>query len=123
MSDISPSLDIAGPGELGAEALNPETIDSILTDFRTWLQDAKHAPTIESAPQLDVATVVQQFIALRQDVNLQTKASRAQSEQSATTIAMLQEALGELQRQHNLPKQNDKGSQDTPTTPRSGREA
>jgi len=117
MPDISPSLDAASPRELGAEVLNPEAIDSILADFRTWLREAKDAAPVEPKPTLDVATVVEHFIALRQEVNLHTKSSRAQSEQAAQTIMMLQEALGELQRQHNLLKQNDKGSQDESLRP------
>ena len=43
--------------------------------------------------------MLQQFIALRQEVNLQTRASRAQLEQNSQTIGMLQETLGTLERQ------------------------
>ncbi len=88
--------------------MNPAAIDAILGDFRAWLQDAKEIPSLEPAHELDVATVLQNFIALRQEVNLQTKASRGQLEQNAQTIVMLQEALGTLQRQQN---QFEEGSQ------------
>jgi len=63
-------------------------------------------------PTFDVATVLQQFIALRHEVNLQTKANRGQLEQNGQTIAMLQEALGTLQRQEALLEENDQEVQD-----------
>lgn len=73
-------------------------VEAILADFRAWLEEAKAIPTPEPVADLDVATVVQHFTALRQEVNLQTKASRAQVEQNAQTIALLQQALeGEAQ--------------------------
>lgn len=61
------------------------------------------------APPFDVATVLQHFIALRQEVNLQTKASRGQLEQNGQTIAMFQESLGTLQRQQTQLEENDQG--------------
>ena len=73
--------------------MNADAIDTILADFRAWLQEAKDAPAAQPAPVLDVAVVVQQFTALRQEVNLQTKASRAQLEQNAAALAALEEAL------------------------------
>lgn len=54
---------------------------------------AREIPSAEPANQLDVATIVQHFIALRQEVNLQTKSSRAQLEQNAQTLSALQQAL------------------------------
>src|SRR5437868_3596315 len=93
MSDESPALIPASPPEHGPEALTPDAIDAILADFRTWLQEARPAPPIEEARGFDVATLVQQFTALRQEVNLQTKASRAQLEQNTQALAMLQQAL------------------------------
>jgi molecular chaperone GrpE len=64
--------------------LTAEKIDAILADFRGYLEALASPP---SAPEvvptgIDVATVVAQFTALRQDVNLQTKASRAATEQA-----------------------------------------
>jgi molecular chaperone GrpE len=93
MSDESPALIPASPPERGPEALTPDAIESILADFRTWLQEATQAPPIEAGPAFDVATFVQQFTALRQEVNLQTKASRAQLEQNTQALALLQQAL------------------------------
>src|ERR1043166_3238409 len=93
MSDATPPNAAASAGERGAEALSPEAIDAILADFRAWLLQAREIPPAEPDVQLDVTTIVQQFTALRQEVNLQTKASRAQLEQNAQALAALQEAL------------------------------
>ncbi len=73
--------------------MNDATIELILTDFRAWLEAAQEAPPPEPAPSLDIATVLQHFTALRQEVNLQTKATRAQQEQGSQAIALLQQAL------------------------------
>lgn len=98
MSDPPPPEIARSADQGGAAALSGEAIDAILSDFRAWLEHASLAPPAEPAPELDVATVIQHFIALRHEVNLQTKASRAQLEQNAQTIEMLQEALGDHQR-------------------------
>jgi len=76
--------------------MNADDIETILADFRTWLAEAKQIPAADPTPEFDVATIVQHFIALRQEVNLQTKSSRAQLEQNAQTIAMLQQTLEAL---------------------------
>lgn len=93
--------------------MNADAIDKILADFRGWLMETPELPTAEPAPALDVATVVQQFTALRQEVNLQTKSSRAQLEQNAAALAALEEALAALKRQ----PQDDRNSQDEALRP------
>lgn len=69
-------------------------------------------PVVGEQPPFDVATVLQQFVALRQEVNLQTKASRGALEQNGQTLAMLQEALGDLQKQQAQLEENDQSVQD-----------
>lgn len=57
----------------------------MLADFRTYLEallDPSPAPESEPAA-FDLSTLVAQFTALRHDVNLQTKATRAATEQVA----------------------------------------
>ncbi len=49
-----------------------------------------------SQPPVDLHTLVGQFIALRHEVNLQTKAARSSLEQNAETIRHLEEAVDEL---------------------------
>jgi molecular chaperone GrpE len=116
MSDESTPGFVANAGEFGAENLSTDAIDAILADFRAWLTDAKEtadAPGGEgNRAEFDVAKVLQHFIALRQEINLQTKSNRTQAEQSAQSIAMLQEALGTLQRQQAQLEENDQAVQD-----------
>ena len=96
MSDDAPSIVIAGPDERGTEALSAEAIESILSDFRAWLSEARDAPLAAPLPEMDLATVVQHFTALRQDVNLQTRASRTQTELNTQTLDRLQQALDSI---------------------------
>jgi molecular chaperone GrpE len=93
MSDATPPNAAASPGERGAQALSAEAIEAILADFRAWLLQATDIPAAEPDVPFEVATVVQQFTALRHEVNLQTKASRAQLEQNAAALEALQQAI------------------------------
>ena len=120
MSDDATPTVAAGTGEVGNEALSTDAIDAILADFRAWLLEARDAaasPSTTEHAEFDVATVLQQFIALRHEVNLQTKASRNQLEQNAQTIAMLQESVGSLQQQEAMLEQNDEDVQDEVVRP------
>jgi hypothetical protein len=112
MSDVTSPIIAAGLGELGAEAVNADAIEAILADFRAWLSEANEVPPAAPAAEFDVATVVQQFTALRQEVNLQTKSSRGQLEQNAQTMVMLQQALEALQSRQAQLHQSDKSGQD-----------
>ncbi|CAN5385175.1 hypothetical protein BH11PLA2_BH11PLA2_08070 [soil metagenome] len=52
-----------------------------------WLESLAEVPMVpEKVPAFDFATVVAQFTALRHDVNLQTKATRAATEQTAKVL-------------------------------------
>jgi molecular chaperone GrpE len=83
--------------------LNEQALESLLADFRTWLEQAAHADLPEpadDAPQpVDLATLLGQFVALRHEVNLQTRSSRATQEQNSETLRQLSEALELLQNQ------------------------
>lgn len=118
MSDDSSPIVAARAGEFGAEGLSSDAIDSILADFRAWLTETQVPVSSDTRaaegdrPTFDVANVIQQFIALRHEVNLQTRASRAQQEQSGQIIATLQDSLGALQRQQTRLGENDQTAQD-----------
>jgi len=112
MSDVTSPIIAAGPGELGAEALSADAVETILADFRAWLFESKENPPATPAAELDVATIVQHFTALRQEVNLQTKSSRGQLEQNAQTMVMLQQALEALQSRQAQLQQCQKSGQD-----------
>src|ERR1019366_1868989 len=100
MSDATSPVVVASPVECGAEAVSAD-IDTILADFRAWLTEARDADLPEPVPALDVATVLQHFTALRQEVNLQTKSSRTALEQNGQALALLQQSLAALERQPN----------------------
>jgi molecular chaperone GrpE len=84
----------------------------VLADFRAWLtalltatneeasggrQPPDSSPQGADAPRSpDLHTLLGQFIAVRQEVNLQTRAVRAQQEQNAETLRQLTTALDDL---------------------------
>lgn len=79
--------------------MTPEAIESLLSDFRSWLGQVAEAPAVpeaEVAEPIDLHTLLAQFTALRHEVNLQTRAVRAQQEQNAETLQQLTQALEEL---------------------------
>ena len=125
MPDDAPPIVAASPGEIGTEALSGDAVEAILADFRAWLQEANSPGPLDrdgegrSTPlspwdssEFDIATILQHFIALRQEINLQTKASRGQLEHSVQTLAMMQEALGTIERQQAQLEENRQNVQD-----------
>ena len=96
MSESSPS-DVAQDAVVpGVAALTPEGIAAVLDDFRGWLTAAASGTEAAAPPageEVDLFTLVGQFTALRQEVNLQTRAVRAQQEQNAETLRHLAETV------------------------------
>jgi molecular chaperone GrpE len=98
----APPPDTAGDALVnGQTVLTPAAIESVLADFRSWLQHLSSAPPSdeeagEPAQPLDLHTLLGQSIALRQEVNLQTKASRSQQEQTGLALQQLSQALEAL---------------------------
>jgi molecular chaperone GrpE len=83
----------------GHEALTPEAIEAVLADFRAWLEQAAALPAPGPPPEaepIDLHTLLGQFMALRHEVNLQTRATRAQQETTGETLQQLQQALDSL---------------------------
>jgi molecular chaperone GrpE len=83
-----------------SQALTAEAIDAVLAEFRGWLSAVGQVPA--STPPspgepLDLHTLLAQFTALRHEVNLQTKATRAQQEQNGETLQQLTQALDALE--------------------------
>jgi molecular chaperone GrpE len=123
MSDF-PSPPVAGnAAEPGQEVLTPEAIESILADFRSWLQQLAAQPDHQppAIPQTreapDLHTLLAQFVALRHEVNLQTKASRVQQEQNAETLDKLTQALEALQQHAAAVQQADQQALDEQLRP------
>jgi molecular chaperone GrpE len=109
MSESSPPAFAGNALIRTPEGLTPEAIEAVLADFRAWLQQLPAPVEVpvdgtpplatsasESAPPIDLHTLLGQFIALRHEVNLQTKAVRTQQEQNAKTLEQLTEALESL---------------------------
>lgn len=94
--------------ERASQALTPDAISAVLADFRAWLtalaaEDRTGETPVppvggtgDSPVEIDLHTLLGQFIAVRQEVNLQTRAVRAQQEQNAETLRQLTTALDVL---------------------------
>lgn len=100
MSEPPPTGVAQNPAVADHQALSPEAIEAVLADFRTWLAEFATAPPAGepsgSAETVDLHTLLGQFVALRHEVNLQTKASRAQLEQNAEALRQLAQAHDSL---------------------------
>jgi molecular chaperone GrpE len=81
--------------------LTPEVVEAVLGDFRAWLRNLPHAepppPEPEAGERVDLQTLLGQFVALRHEVHLQTRAARAQQDQTAEAVGVLSDALDALQ--------------------------
>src|SRR5262245_49654303 len=101
MSEFPPPAVPGGAAVDNPPALTPAAVEAVLADFRSWLNQLAAAPG-EAAPPagdaepIDLHTLLGQFVALRHDVSLQTKASRTQQEQSAEALRQLGQALDSL---------------------------
>jgi molecular chaperone GrpE len=73
----------------------------VLADFRDWLSalaaQSEAPPPDEGNAEPDLYALLKQFTALRHEVNLQTKAARAQQDQNGASLAQLTRALDALQ--------------------------
>src|SRR4051812_39049095 len=98
MSELAPPPVPANAAVGGQAPLSPPEIDALLNDFRAWLTENAQAAaeSVPPAEPVDLAALVGQFVALRHEVNLQTKATRAQQQQNADTLQQLGRALEEL---------------------------
>ncbi len=123
MSESSPPAVTAGPADPAAEVTGPPRpawLAAVLHDFETWLSQLSQGeppppgggegepppsgggvgpPGVSDAEEgerIDLHTLLGQFLALRHEVNLQTRAVRAQQEQNGKTLEQLTEALARL---------------------------
>jgi molecular chaperone GrpE len=95
MPEPTPPPDAGRAAGRGPSPLTPEAIDAVLADFRRWLEDLAAGPPEQTPepeePAVDLGTLVAAFTALRHEVNLQTKATRVQSEQFAQALEALKQ--------------------------------
>lgn len=75
-------------------------MNDALADFRRWCEDALAGGELPDAlpPGPDLATLLGHFVALRQEINLQTRSVRAQQEQTAEFARSVQQSLDNLAR-------------------------
>jgi molecular chaperone GrpE len=112
MSESPPpgAAEVAAVG--AAQGLTGEAIEDILSDFRAWLRalpaDVPLPSAAEEAP--DLHTLLAQFVALRHEVNLQTKANRGQQEQTAEALRLLRQAVDALDQSYAVAR----GTQQSP---------
>jgi molecular chaperone GrpE len=100
MSESPPPVVAGGAAGDAQKALTQEQVEAVLADFRAWLEQAVSGaelaePSPREAPP-DLYTLLGELIALRQEVNLQTRAARNQQEQNAEALRQLSEALAVL---------------------------
>lgn len=107
MSEPAPSDVPYDAAQSHAGAMTQEAIERLLADFRSWLSEASQeslrglTPPARQEPP-DLHTLLGQMIAIRQEVNLQTKTVRAQQEQNSESLRVLEETVELLQR---MPRQ------------------
>jgi molecular chaperone GrpE len=99
MSEFSPPGVAQDAAERTGQALTPDAVSAVLDDFRVWLTALPATSDEETHSHeevIDLHTLLAQFVAVRQEVNLQTRAVRAQQEQNAETLRQLTAALDTL---------------------------
>lgn len=71
--------------------MTDERIERTLADFRDWLKQLSPVSLPIRAPEKpgDLFTLTEQFVALKQEVNLQTRATRTTLEQNAEALKQL----------------------------------
>jgi len=105
MSESAPAGISGNASGSDPEVLTPHSVETVLTDFRAWFSqalagaasgglDGDQAAALEpeEAP-VDLHTLLGQFLALRHEVNLQTRAVRSQQDQNADTLKQVTQAL------------------------------
>ena len=91
MSEFAPPAQFEGSADR-SEALTADTASAALEAFRQWLASDPPAAAEPEIEPVDLHTLVGQFTALRQEVNLQTRATRTQSEQLSEALTALRSA-------------------------------
>ena len=96
-----------------------ESVETILAEFRSWLisspTDVNDFAPVEEP--VDLHTLVSGLIALRQEVNLQTRSSRSQLEQNNETLQTLSRSLQTLETVSERQDQLDANGDDEAVRP------
>ena len=104
------------PRDDSSDVIGREELESALDDFRLWFMETAELPSglvpSERPPTIDLATLLGHFVALRQEINLQTRAVRAQQEQTSDVVGKFQQSLDLAQRSHSRAEQIDRQGQE-----------
>jgi molecular chaperone GrpE len=89
----------------------------VLADFRRWLSEGPErrgepGGSPEPVEPPDLHTLLGQMIAVRQEVNLQTKAVRGQQEQTTEALELLEQTLDELRKSKTTSQQQQQSPDD-----------
>lgn len=102
--------------------MSPGDLERAIADFRRWFHDAvasngEPLAAEASPPRVDLATLLGHYVALRQEVNLQTRAVRGQQEQSAEVLRQFGQTIEQLARQQARAEQLERQSLDDKVRP------
>jgi molecular chaperone GrpE len=102
-----------------AAGLSPESIRSILADFQQWLTTAPapHSAIPPDEEPVDLHSLIAQFVALRHEVNLQTRATRTQQELNGESLRQLTAALNALKQSETATPQSAPATGEETTVP------
>lgn len=118
MSECPPPAVVGDAAGRLPQALTPEAVEALLADFRAWLlqavtaDGAPPAPAVPETEPPDLHTLLGQFLALRHEVNLQTRAVRVQQEHSAESLKQLGQALDALHQVQEADRQAEAAEED-----------
>jgi molecular chaperone GrpE len=101
--------------------IGQQELESALDDFRLWFMEAAGQPggppSAEMPPTIDLATLLGHFVALRQEINLQTRAVRTQQEQTSEVVGKFQQTLELAQRSQTRAEQAERQNQEDKLRP------
>lgn len=122
MSDFATAPAVDEAADAVAGPLDADAIERLLAELRAWLAEQIGGgvpPCAEeaAAEDVDLATLLGHFTALRHEVNLQTRASRTQHEQAGQALELLKQALNELEARDRRRDQDKQAAQDDALRP------
>ena len=113
MSEHAPSNTVGGLAVDSQPALTPEAVETVLQEFRGWLEQAADRAAggeqpSAAQPEFSWQLLAAEFTALRQEINLQTRSVRVQQEQNSEALKQMNEVIGTLEdRAEDDDKEND----------------
>src|SRR5262245_326466 len=116
MSESAPPPVVESTDVRRTQILTPDAIEGVLADFRSWLYGASETDlampggAAEPAETVSLYTLASQFVALRHEVHLQTRATRGQQAQNEEALQKLGRTLDSLEKTYEIVRRQ--GTQD-----------